>query len=177
MATQARGAPRRTDPRIGLLVQMLDQAFDRKGWHGTTLRGAVRGVEPDQALWRPRADRHNIWELVLHTAYWKYTVRRRLLGEARGSFPRAPSNWPSVPEAPDEDRWAADLALLDAEHARLRELVLGLSPAVLDARSPRGTWTNAEQIHGIAAHDLYHTGQIQLLKRLMPENGVRRRRR
>jgi hypothetical protein len=155
------------DSLIGLLLEVLDQAFDRKGWHGTTLRGALRGVTPAEALWRPAPDRHNVWELTLHTAYWKYAVRRRLAGAAIGSFDRKPSNWPAIPDPADLRAWKQDVAFLDAEHRKLREVVKGLTPAALGRRSPRGVWTYAEEIHGVAAHDLYHTGQIQLIKRLM----------
>jgi hypothetical protein len=65
------------DSRIQLLLQMVDQAFHQHSWHGTTLRGSLRGLSIEQALWRPGSERHNIWELILHTAYWKYIVRRR----------------------------------------------------------------------------------------------------
>jgi hypothetical protein len=163
----ARAARRTGDVRIELLLEILDQAFDRKGWHGTTLRGALRGLTPDQALWRPGPGRHNIWELTVHAAYWKYAVRRRLAGDAMGSFARKPSNWPAVPDTPDAAAWKQDVRLLEGEHQLLRKTVAGLEPARLEARSPQGVWTNAEEIHGIAAHDLYHTGQIQLIKKLM----------
>jgi hypothetical protein len=158
---------RRADPRVPLLLAVLDQAYDARGWHGTTLRGALRALKPAHALWRPAPGRHCIWELALHAAYWKYAVRRRLGDQERGSFPRVPSNWPRVPARPDAAAWRADLALLEREHRLLRGLVARLSAAELDARSPRGEWRNIEQLHGVAAHDLYHTGQIQLIKRLM----------
>jgi hypothetical protein len=150
-----------------LLLEILDQAFDQKGWHGTTLRGSLRGLTPAEALWRPAPGRHNVWELTLHTAYWKYAVRRRLAGEAMGSFERKPSDWPDVPEPADAKAWKQDVRLLESEHRKLRETVASLKPAQLALLSPRGVWTNAEEIHGVAAHDLYHTGQIQLIKRLM----------
>jgi hypothetical protein len=174
----ARRLPRQAvDPRIELLLEILDQAFDRKGWHGTTLRGALRGVTPAQALWRPGPDRHNVWELTIHAAYWKYAVGRRLAGEAAGSFERKPSNWPDIPDPPDLKAWRKDIALLEAEHGKLRQVVSGLSGADLERRSPKGVWTYAEEIHGVAAHDLYHTGQIQLIKRLMPAGTAGERRR
>ena len=158
---------RSADPRIELLLEVMDQAFDQKSWHGTTLRGSLRGVSPEEAVWRPAAGRHNIWELTLHAAYWKYAVRRRLAGEAIGSFDRKPSNWPAVPEPADFPAWKRDVTFLEAEHRKLREVVREMSPRELDQRSPKGVWRNVEEIHGIAAHDLYHTGQIQLIKRLM----------
>jgi hypothetical protein len=163
----ARATRRAADPRIELLLEIIDQAFDRKGWHGTTLRGSLRGLSADEALWRPAPGRHNIWELTVHAAYWKYAVRRRLMGDAVGSFSRKPSNWPLVPEKADPAEWKRDIRLLETEHQLLREAIRTLPPARLEQRSPQGVWTNAEEIHGIAAHDLYHTGQIQLIKRLL----------
>ncbi len=158
---------RSPNPLIALLLEVMDQAFDQKSWHGTTLRGALRGLTPEHALWRPAVNRHNIWELTLHTAYWKYAVRRRLAGDAVGSFDRKPSNWPAIPQPADGRAWKRDVAFLEHEHRKLREVVRGLGLAALSLRSPRGIWTNAQEIHGVAAHDLYHTGQIQLIKRLM----------
>ena len=155
------------DPRIGLLLEIMDQAFDRRSWHGTTLRGSLRGVTPAEALWRPGPGRHNIWELTVHAAYWKYAVRRRLAGDAAGSFARKPSNWPEVSSGPDARAWKGDIVLLEGEHRLLREVVRTMPPARLNARSPQGVWSNGEEIHGVVAHDLYHTGQIQLIKKLM----------
>lgn len=152
---------------IALLLRVFDQAYDKKSWHGTTLRGSLRGLTAEEALWRPGQGRHNIWELALHTAYWKYAVRRRLAGEAIGSFERTPSNWPEIPTPNDTRAWKRDVAFLDAEHRQLRAVIADLGPSALQERSPKGVWTNAEEIHGVAAHDLYHTGQIQLIKRLM----------
>jgi hypothetical protein len=173
----ARRLLRRTvDPRIDMLLDILDQAFNRKGWHGTTLRGALRGVTPEEALWRPGAGRHNVWELTIHAAYWKYAVRRRLAGDAAASFERTPSNWPDIPDPPDLKAWKKDIGLLEAEHTKLRDVVSGLSAADLQRRSPKGVWTYAQEIHGVAAHDLYHTGQIQLIKRLMPPGSASERR-
>jgi uncharacterized damage-inducible protein DinB len=159
---------RRGDRRIGLLLQVLEQAFTAKGWQGATLSQAVRGVSPRQALWRPGPGRHNIWELVLHTAYWKHVVRQRVSGEDRGAapFPRSPRNYPALPLRRDLAAWRADVALMKREHARLLAVVRGLNPSRLEARIGKSQWAAAEQIHGIAAHDLYHTGQIQLLKAL-----------
>ena len=151
---------------IDLLLHILDEAFERSGWHGPTLLGALRGVSASEAAWRPSPDRHSIWVLAVHTAYWKYTVRRRLTGEKRGSFAKAGSNFFPVPDPATEAAWKADVALIRTEHARLREVVAGLDPKRLNRRPPGSKDTAAKLIYGVAAHDAYHTGQIQLLKRL-----------
>ena len=152
--------------QIELLLTILDQAFDRKSWHGTNLRGSLRGIDHIQAGWRPAPERHNIWELALHAAYWKYIVRRRLLGERRGSFARKGSDWFARPDGHGAEEWRADVALLLETHRGLRQAVASLPAAKLDY-TPRGsTVSNLALISGVAAHDLYHAGQIQLLKKL-----------
>ena len=148
-----------------LLLRLLDQGFDHVAWHGPTLGGAIRGVSARQAAWRPGKGRHNVWEIVLHTAYWKYAVRRRVTG-ALGVFPRQGSNWPALPSKLDQRAWRADVQLLKDEHRKLRRAVAALPPGVLGRRLGQRRWTYSETIHGVAMHDLYHAGQIQLLKRL-----------
>lgn len=156
------------DDRITMLLAILDQAYDRRSWNGPTLRGALRGMTPAQALWRPGKGRNRIWDLVLHCAYWKHVVRHRILGSEAEAFPRSPANWPRVAAGAGAREWRADVALLDLEHHALREAVAGMPPAFLDRRSPKKTWRYSEEIHGVASHDLYHTGQIQLIKKLSP---------
>lgn len=135
-----------------LLLSLLDEAFEKKSWHGPNLRGALRGVTAEQAAWRPAPGRHNIHELTLHAAYWKYAVRRKLTGEKRGSFARGGSNWLSPGD------WRKDVALLAGEHQQLRRAVAALTAAERQR--------HLRLIRGVAAHDLYHAGQVQLLKRL-----------
>ena len=147
-----------------LLLEAIDQAYDHKSWHGTNLRGSVRGLDAKTAALRPAPGRHNIWEVVLHAAYWKYAVRRRLLGERRGSFPLKGSNWFTRPGGGGE--WAADLALLGEMHRTLRGAIVQTAGEPLDSIVPGGKYTRAFLLTGIAAHDLYHAGQIQLLKKL-----------
>jgi uncharacterized damage-inducible protein DinB len=151
-------------PRIETLLGFLAQAWGPKAWHGTALKGAVRGVSWKEAQWRPKPGRHNIWELVLHMAYWKYTVVRRLGDAPRGGFPRDGSDWIPVEDA-SEAGWKADIALLHDQHARLVETVENFPIERLDTKEG-SKYTNAEHIMGIAAHDLYHTGQLQLIKKL-----------
>jgi hypothetical protein len=157
---------RTSDPTIELLLGLLDEGFDARAWHGTNLRGSVRGIDARVAAWRPGKGRHSIRELVVHAAYWKYAARRRLAGEKRGSFALAGSNWFARPDAPDEKGWKADVALLVGEHRRLRDVVAAFPPAALGKRIPPGRFTMLGLIQGVACHDLYHAGQIQVLKKL-----------
>jgi hypothetical protein len=153
-------------PEIALLLSLLDEAYHRKAWHGPNLRGTIRGLDPAVAAWRPAPGRHNIWEIVVHCAYWKYAVRRRILGAKRGAFPLEGSNWFPRPQVESSAAWQADIALLEAMHRRLRDAVAGLSPRHLETISRGSRLPNRAVIAGVAAHDVYHAGQVQLLKRL-----------
>jgi uncharacterized damage-inducible protein DinB len=154
--------------QVRQLLDVIARAYDRRSWHGTNLRGSIRGLTAAEAAKRPQRNRHNVWELVVHAAYWKYAVRRRLGGEKRGSFALKGSNWFPRPDARGtrEDAWRDDVALLDASHLELCDALARLRDEDLSRATAGSTVTNFELIAGIAAHDLYHAGQIQLIKRL-----------
>ncbi len=161
------------DPRLDEALHLLAPPPGKPPWAGgATPLGCLRGVGAEQAAWKPAPDRHSIWELALHIAYWKYAVRRNLEDAPKGGFPRAPSNWPRVPDPAGEAAWKADRALLRDEHEKLVEAVAAFDPRRLDegAPGPRA-YRFADLVYGIAMHDSYHVGQIQLMKRLYRELG------
>ena len=145
----------------GLILALLDEAYEKKTWHGPNLKQSLKGVTAKQAAWRPGPGRHNIWEEALHAAYWKYAVRRRLEGGKRGGFVLEGSNFFERPEKTKftEAAWKADRALLEREHIALRNAVAQVLKTGTAAR-----WM--KMVYGVAFHDVYHAGQIRLLKRL-----------
>lgn len=162
------------------LVLALDGAFHGRGWQGPTLLGSIRGVSPSEAVVVPAPLQHSIWGLVLHAAYWKYAVCYRIakagfrfesldLDDAGApSFPRSPSNFPDPPESPGLQGWRQDILLLKHYHAALIEAARRLSKRQLDSIPPGGKrWTLRPMLSGVAAHDAYHCGQIQMIKRLI----------
>lgn len=153
----------RDSSEIDWLLRALAEGYDARAWHGPTLRGSLRSVKAPEAAWRPTKQRHSIWELALHCAYWKHRVRCRVSGE-ESRFERSPSNFPCAPVELTEKAWRADIALLDRTHQALLNCVGAVHPSGLDEPTPRKT--RREQILGVAFHDAYHAGQIRLLKRL-----------
>lgn len=153
-----------TETRSFLLL--LDEGFNRAAWHGPNLLGSLRGLTLEQLLHRPRNGGHNIWELAVHCAYWKYAVRNRLIAGKRNTFPLEGSNFFPRERGLTLLDWKKDLALLKRQHAALRETILGLDPATFDQRLPGSRHTVRRTVLGIAAHDIYHAGQVALLKRM-----------
>ena len=145
-----------------LVLAMLEEAYEKKTWHGPNLKQSIKGVSAKQAAWRPGPSRHNIWEVTLHAAYWKYAVRRRIEGGKRGSFALKGSNFFARPEKGklSEAAWKTDKKLLEREHRALGHVVAKVLRTASSAKFLR-------QLYGVAFHDIYHAGQIRLLRRLM----------
>ncbi len=162
-----------TDPRLEEALHLLDPPAGERLWYGgATALGSLRGVSAAAAAWKPSPKRHSIWELTLHIAYWKYAVRRRLDPTVpRGSFPRAPANWPAAPDEQTARTWKLDRDLLAAEHEALVRVARGLERPEIDHRGGKGDYRNLDLLLGVATHDIYHTGQIQLMKRLYRDRG------
>ena len=144
-----------------VILALLDEGYSKKTWHGPNLRQSLKGVSAQQAAWRPGPGRHNIWEVMLHAAYWKYAVRRRLDGGKPGGFVLKGSNFFARPEKGNatEAAWQADQAILKNEHHAMLESIKKI------LSSPNGA-KRLPMIYGIAFHDVYHAGQIRLLRRL-----------
>jgi uncharacterized damage-inducible protein DinB len=163
-----------TDRRLEEALRHLDPPPGTKLWHGgASVLGALRGLSPDVAAWKPYPDRHSIWALALHVAYWNYAVRRRITGDERGGFPRAPSNFPSLPSETTKANWAEDRRLAKDQHNLLVDAIKNFDPSKLDEPAGSETKTTyADLITGIVLHDTYHAGQIVMLKRLAKSHGL-----
>jgi uncharacterized damage-inducible protein DinB len=154
------------------LLQVVDELYDGPAWHGPSLRESLRGVTAAEAAWRPSPVRHNIWELVVHAAYWKHVVRGRITGR-KEPFAFAGHDWFARPRG--ARTWRDDLRLLAEEHRKLRAVVAAMTPEDRRRRLPRRKDTAGANVFGVAAHDAYHAGQIGLLRKLARENAKTRR--
>lgn len=155
------------DAAVEVLLRAYDEAYVKSAWHGPNVRATIRGLDAATATWRPAPERHNIRELVVHIAYWKYVVRKRLSGTvARGSFALEGSNWFRRDEI-DDAAWQEEIAVADREHKLLREVISKLRTADLSRKV--GRHDVARTIFGITAHDNYHNGQIALIRRMADE--------
>lgn len=148
------------------LVGLIEQGYHKTAWHGPNLKASIRRVDAKQAAWRPKPSRKSIADIVIHCAYWKYVIRRRISGGLRGSFPLKGSNWFDIPAKLTDKGWKEYLKLLDDQHHALVEAV---------AKTPWNKIVNCfdksekkavSYITGVSYHDVYHAGQIQTLKAL-----------
>ena len=140
----------------------LQRAFEGNAWHGPAVLELLHDVTAAQAAARPIAGAHSIWELVLHIAAWESAGRRRLEGD-RAELPDE-ENFPPVNDT-SEAAWQQTIELLKAGHRRLRDAISGLDESRLDEPIMDGMRSVYITIHGVIQHDLYHAGQIAILKK------------
>lgn len=156
---------------IGFVRVMLDGAFVGKGWQGPTLSGCLRGVSAAEACKSPGKGRKCIWQQALHAMYWKHVLLRAVTGEDLPGLGLRPANWPRVPQGKGaglERLWKADVARLKKLHGELVAAVERLTDAqVWEKSTPDRRYARATYLAGAAAHDVYHTGQIQLIKKMI----------
>jgi uncharacterized damage-inducible protein DinB len=147
---------------IERLTEQLESAFSGSPWYGPSVHEVLDGVTAETAARRPMASAHNIWEIVVHMTVWKNVVCRRIQGDSVDPTPE--EDWPAVTVFDDRE-WLETLAALNKAHERLVSDVRGFDPARLHVVIP-GRKTDAYfQINGAAQHDIYHAGQIAVLRK------------
>jgi uncharacterized damage-inducible protein DinB len=147
---------------VNRIEDQLKRAFEGGAWHGPALMEVLEGVNAARAAAKPIAKAHSIWEIVLHVAAWEDAVRRRLTGEPVELSDA--EDWPPVKDT-DDAAWSAALDGLRAGHLALQRTVAKLSDARLKEDVPGMDYSHYHLVHGVIQHDLYHAGQIAVLKK------------
>ncbi len=164
---------RELDLIIGLFNQtfLLEYPFGKsathRAWHGASLMRALEGVNIEQAKARPIKGRHTIWEIINHCNYWMKEVDRALQGEDIFNVENM-EDWP-IPNGFDDD-WQTDLDSLKKTFEIVNTRIKQLSEEDLEKKLD-AIWgetyfdfTFRKMLHGISDHNVYHAGQISLLK-------------
>ncbi|HEY0004791.1 MAG TPA: DinB family protein [Pyrinomonadaceae bacterium] len=146
------------------ILDQLRRAFEGQAWHGPSVMELLADVTAAEAAARPLARAHSIWELALHIAAWENAARRRLTGD-RAELPTA-EDWPALLET-GEAAWQEALQFLKTNHQELRAEIARLTDAELRKPILEGMSSIYGTLHGVIQHDLYHAGQIALLKKAL----------
>lgn len=148
------------------LEEQLRLALEGEAWHGPSVLETLAGVSAEQASSHPIPDAHSIWELVLHIGSDYALILRRMAGDGRELTQE--EGWPSCPPATTEN-WEQAVEALRRMNQKLREAVRAFPAERLDEPLvPQVPYTAYTQFIGVTQHNLYHAGQISLLKRALP---------
>jgi uncharacterized damage-inducible protein DinB len=138
-------------------------ALEGQAWHGPALAQVLKGVTAARAASRPIRSAHSIWEIMLHVEAWDRAVLGRLTGNPIQLSDE--EDWPEV-----EDRsptaWKRAVASMKATHSKLNRAIARLTLKRLDAGyGPGKRYKIFRLVHGVIHHEVYHAGQIAILKK------------
>jgi len=146
--------------RIG---KQLARTYSGDPWHGPSLRSILEGIDGAQANARPISDAHSIAELAAHILSWREETLRRLEGKG--------GDVPAAGDFPEPLEWSELLARLDRSHDALTKAVAALDDGILDEKVKGRRESYYVLLQGIIHHDLYHAGQIAILKKGLSGHG------
>lgn len=156
----------KSKPEISESARIADQlrrAFDGSAWHGPSVLELLSDVDAVTAAATLVPNAHSIWELLLHIAAWDGAALVRLAGQK--CQPTGTDNFPLVPRRVTKAAWRKAIADMKRTHDRLVKTVASLPESRLRDRCPGKRYDLYHLLHGIAQHELYHAGQIALLKK------------
>ena len=142
--------------------EQLNRAFEGGAWHGPGVLEILENVSATQAASHPIVGAHSIWELVLHIKAWEDACRRRLSGDRAELTDE--EDWPAVAETSDE-AWKKTLTALREGHQQFSDAIASVDDTRLDEPILEGMNSVYATLHGAVQHDLYHAGQIAILKK------------
>lgn len=146
------------------ILDQMDRAFSGDAWHGPALMPMLEGIIAEDASKHPIPLAHSVWEIVNHIGAWNSIVQHKMTGEAIQVTTEM--DWPPVWEASDV-AWKRSIETLEASRARLRGAVEALHDSRLDQIVPHEKYSYYVLLHGLVQHDLYHAGQIAVLKKAL----------
>ena len=150
---------------VGRILARYDEVlYSSSPWHGDAMWSILGGISAELAAARPLPDAHTVWQIVMHMTFWEEVATKRLAGERAGLIEER--NFPPLP-AITEENWRKTLDEFRSSNARFREALAKLDPAKLDELSAAGKRTYYDEAHGIIEHNVYHAGQIAMLKKAL----------
>ncbi|MEW6732393.1 MAG: DinB family protein [Acidobacteriota bacterium] len=152
---------------IKKIRSQLRRSFSGVAWHGPAVQELLADVTAAMAVARPLYDSHTIWELVLHITTWENAVRRKLAGEP--VKPTTQEDWPPIQDS-SEAAWQQVLAKLESEHNQLLEAVSQLTVEDLEKIVAEEEYNVYFMLYGVIQHNIYHAGQISLLKKAIKKS-------
>ena len=145
---------------VKFLRDQIETTFKGDSWHGPNLVKTLDGIDYAQAMKRPLGERHTIWELTDHMTFWLEEVRKSV--QNKTNLDQSGDPWPRM--GATEDEWAQSVDRLEAAVNMLSDELINWTNADLAAKVPDSNYTFKQMLHGVIHHNLYHVGQINILK-------------
>jgi uncharacterized damage-inducible protein DinB len=145
------------------IAKQLQRTFQGRAFHGPAVEEALDGVNAKMAAARVRGSTHSIWQIVKHMTFWQDTARDWLKGSTRRPAPG--EDWSQITDK-SEAAWQQARKDLRRAYDQLRDEVLLLDEKHLEEPIFEAMSKVEVVLHGIIQHNIYHAGQISLLKKM-----------
>ena len=146
---------------VKFLRDQIETTYKGDSWHGPNLVNTLKGIDYKQAMKRPIEHRHTIWELTDHTSFWMEEVWKSVK-DHKGLEPDMDKNWPEM--GATEEEWQQSVARLEAAVNMVLDALAEWREEHLYEMVPGEKYTFKQMLHGAVHHNLYHAGQINLLR-------------
>ena len=146
------------------IASQLRRSYEGPAWHGPSLRELLQDVTFEQAAGKPVEGAHSVWELVHHIEAWERQALTTLEGQTYVSL-TGDTDWPPVPEI-TADAWKDAMERLKSTTSKLVDAIRRMDDAKLDEMVAGKEFNCYFLLHGVVQHNLYHGGQIALLKKV-----------
>ena len=151
-----------TEPQS--IAQLSESVFRDGGWIEVSLRDLFHSLTAAEAAAHLISGAHSAWEIALHLAAWHEAVQRRIGGETVELSDA--EDWPA-PVAATEAGWQAALKKLEGTYAAMVQAIRGMKSERLDEIVPGRPFSFYVMLHGVMQHDLYHSGQVLMLRKAL----------
>jgi len=143
------------------IADQLGRSQRGSAWHGPSLGELLAGVDAGLAQWRPLSGTHNMWELLLHVTAWQSVALDAVEGSRMPELAGL-EDWPAAGST--EQEWRGAVQKLDGINRALVAAVSKFPDERLRETVPGRNYSFYFLLHGVVQHNLYHAGQIALLK-------------
>jgi len=152
---------------ISRLIEMFNAAAHGKTWHGQSVWETLQNISAEEAAAHPIPESHSIWDYLLHLINWRdYAIRTLLDDQPYIVELNTEKDWTTITDFSPE-AWQAALELYKNSTDELSEAIKILDDSKLEEIVPGHKFTFYTLLHGVIQHDIYHSGQIILLKKML----------
>lgn len=147
--------------------EQLRRSIDGDAWHGPAVFETLKGLSAKQAAARPLSHSHTIWEITLHITVWIEQVQGRVRGNKSCRDLPPERDWPPQPDQPDDTAWQALQDRLRRAHEAFALEIGRFDDSRLDQPILEDMSSVYVTLHGVVQHNLYHAGQIAILRKIL----------
>ncbi len=149
------------------LIKEIEDFHSGRPWYGNNFHEIVDDITPQEALAVP-GNGQSIARLLFHMIKWRKALTERLIGtpDFRANDDD-PDNWVPL-NSLNEESWEAAKKEFDRQQELLVSELKKRDESFLDEEwLPGKPYTYRWLVTGVAQHDIYHLGQISLLRSLL----------